>query len=176
MKALIIYDSAFGNTAQIARTIGDALSPYGEVSVCKVDTFVAQQLDAIDLLIVGSPTQGFRATAAITHFLKEFPSQRLSGVQVAAFDTRIAVSEIDSSLLRAFIDFGGYAAKRIARQLERSGGELIAPAEGFIVEGKEGPLKTGECERAADWARGIAEQVAQKQSQMRASAEAVLSH
>jgi len=50
----------------------------------------------------------------------------------------------------------GYDAPRIARSLERSGGNLLAPPEGFVVLGMKGPLKEGELERAAGWAKGIA--------------------
>jgi flavodoxin len=159
MKALVIYDSAFGNTAQIAQVIGDALSPQGEVGVHRVDTVRPEQVAEIDLLVVGSPTQGFRATAAINKFLKEVAKRGLSGVRVAAFDTRLSTGDISSPFLRTVIELGGYAAKRIAKQLKRSGGELVAPPEGFLVGGKEGPLRAGECERAAIWAKGIANHV-----------------
>jgi hypothetical protein len=49
----------------------------------------------------------------------------------------------------------GYAAGRIASGLTSKGGRLIAKPEGFIVDGKEGPLKEGELERAAAWARSL---------------------
>ena len=49
----------------------------------------------------------------------------------------------------------GYAAPEIARSLERNGGTLLAPPEGFVVLGMEGPLKEGELERAAGWAQGM---------------------
>jgi flavodoxin len=159
MKALVIYDSAFGNTAQIAQVIGDALSPRGEVEVHKVDTVKPEQVAEIDLLVIGSPTQGFRATAAINNFLKEVAKRGLSGVRVAAFDTRLSTGDIRAPLLRTFIELGGYAAKRIAKQLQQSGGELVTPPEGFLVGGKEGPLRAGECERAAIWAKSIANHV-----------------
>jgi len=51
---------------------------------------------------------------------------------------------------------GGYAAPRIAEQLEKAGGTLIAPAEGFFVVDKEGPLRDGELERAAAWGGTLA--------------------
>ena len=54
-------------------------------------------------------------------------------------------------------DILGYAAGRIANRLERKGGYLAAEPEGFIVEDSEGPLKKGELERAAIWARRIIE-------------------
>jgi hypothetical protein len=49
----------------------------------------------------------------------------------------------------------GYAAIPIANRLRKKGGELALPPEGFIVEGTEGPLRRGELERAADWARQL---------------------
>jgi hypothetical protein len=66
---------------------------------------------------------------------------------VAAFDTRHV-----SKWTLLF----GYAAPRIARSMERSGAALLAAPEGFFVLGTEGPLKEGELERAACWAREVA--------------------
>jgi flavodoxin I len=155
MKALVIYDSAFGNTAQIAHAIGSALGSQKEVTICQVGNVLPEQLTNLNLLIVGSPTQGFRATQAITTFLKESLASGLKGIKVAAFDTRISTSDIKSSFLRFIVKMGGFAAKPIAKSLQQRGGELVMPPEGFIVEGKEGPLKAGELERAADWAKQI---------------------
>jgi flavodoxin I len=49
----------------------------------------------------------------------------------------------------------GYAAEPIAAKLQKKGGTLAAPPEGFFVGGTEGPLKEGELERAAQWARRV---------------------
>jgi len=51
----------------------------------------------------------------------------------------------------------GYAAGRIARNLKGKGGNLIASPEGFLVTSTKGPLKEGELERAAGWAKGMLE-------------------
>jgi flavodoxin I len=51
----------------------------------------------------------------------------------------------------------GYAAGRIARNLKGKGGTLVASPEGFFVTGTKGPLREGELERAAGWAKGILE-------------------
>ena len=58
MKALIVYDSVYGNTEKIAKAIGGAIT--GEVRVLRVDESNSAELESIDLLIVGSPTQGGR--------------------------------------------------------------------------------------------------------------------
>lgn len=155
MKTLIVYDSFFGNTEQIARTIGNALGSQKDVEILKVSNVKLEQLKGLKLLVVGSPTRAFRPTEKISGFLKKIPMNGLKGIKVAAFDTRISTSDIRSSALRFLVKIGGYAAKPIADKLKKKGGELIIPPEGFSVKDKEGPLKEGEIKRAADWAKQI---------------------
>jgi len=153
-KALVVYDSYFGNTERIARAIGDALGRAGDVEVLRVGDVRPERLTGLKLLIVGSPTRAFRPTEAIKNFLKSIPRDGLKGVEVAAFDTRITEEEIESAvfILRIMVNIFGYAAKPIADKLEKKGGRLIAAPEGFFVHGTEGPLIEGELERAAEWA------------------------
>jgi hypothetical protein len=55
--------------------------------------------------------------------------------------------------LRFLVKVGGYAAPSIAKRLGLAGGRLVVPPEGFAVTGTEGPMKQGELERAAEWAK-----------------------
>ncbi|TEU11590.1 flavodoxin family protein [Candidatus Bathyarchaeota archaeon] len=144
MKILIVYDSTYGNTEEIARAIGEAIT--GEVKVLRVGG--ADPSETFDLLIVGSPTHGGRPTQAIQDFTKRVPA--LNGAPVAAFDTRLS-----TSLVKIF----GYAAGRIGKTLEKKGGTLVKPPEAFFVKGTKGPLREGELERAASWAGEIAENI-----------------
>ena len=153
MKVLIVYDSVFGNTEQIAQAISDSLGSKENVETLRVNDVRIEKITGLDLLIVGSPTRGFRPTQAITNFLKRISTNGLNGVKVAAFDTRLLLSSIESSVIRFIVKTGGYAAKSIANRLKKKGGDLIMPPEGFLVTGEEGPLKEGELERAADWAK-----------------------
>ena len=146
MKALVVYDSVFGNTEQIAQAIGNALGSQKDVEILRVSNVKPEQLMGLELLIVGSPTHGGRPTSAIQDFLNKVSEPAIRGTNVAAFDTRFS-----TRLVRIF----GYAAGRIADSLKRNGGTLIASPEGFFVKGKEGPLKEGEIERAASWAKVI---------------------
>jgi len=146
MKALIVYDSVYGNTEKIARAVAEAITPSYEVKVVQAGEANPSELASTDLLIVGSPTHAGRPTPAIQDLLNKVP--KLQGINIAAFDTRIT-----TKLVGVF----GYAAGRIAGNLKRKGGTLIVSPEGFFVTGNKGPLKEGELERAAGWAKGILE-------------------
>ena len=146
MKALIVYDSVYGNTEEIARAIADGITPSGEVKVLRAGEANPSELASVDLLIVGSPVHGGRPTPAVQDFLSKTAQQSLKGIKVAAFDTRVT-----SKFAKIF----GNAAGRMAGQLTKKGGDLVVAAEGFFVTGTKGPLKEGEPERAAAWAKGI---------------------
>jgi flavodoxin I len=156
MKAMVVYDSAYGNTEQIAQAIGKALGALEDVETRRVGDVQPEHLREVDLLIVGSPTQRFRPTPATTNLLKRIPNDGLEGVKVAGFDTRFSESEINKiRILAFFVRIFGYAAQPITDRLEKKGGELVVPAEGFYVADTEGPLLEGELERAAEWAKEI---------------------
>jgi flavodoxin len=156
-KALVVYDSFFGNTERIAQSIGNALGLPEDVGIRRVVDVKPEQLAGLKLLIVGSPTRAFSPSPAIKKFLKSIPRDGLKGVKVAAFDTRITEEEIDSAvfILRILVNIFGYAARPISDRLVKKGGQLIDAPEGFFVHGMEGPLKEGELERASDWAKQI---------------------
>jgi len=163
MKGLVIYDSAYGNTEKIAQVVGSTIGSREEVSVLKVSDLRIDQLTDLDVLIIGSPTQRFRPTPGISNMLNAIPLNSLKGVKVAAFDTRLTLSEINrTAVLAFFVRLSGdsaYAAKHIANQLKKKGAQLIIPTEGFFVEGMEGPLLQGELERASDWAKHITKEI-----------------
>ncbi|MEJ2665765.1 MAG: flavodoxin family protein [Deinococcales bacterium] len=159
MKVLVVYDSMFGNTAQVATAIGDALRGGDEVTVVPVAEATPARMAEAELLFVGSPTQRFRPLPAVSELLKRLPGDSLASVRVAAFDTRIEIAEANSRILSFMVRLLGpssFAAPRIEAALRRAGGTLAAPFEGFIVDGTEGPLREGELERAAQWARRAA--------------------
>jgi len=146
VKVLVVYDSAYGNTEKIAKAIGNAIT--GDVKVLRVGEVNLPEIKTINLLIIGSPTQGGGPTQAIKDFINKITESSLQDVGIAVFDTRMTMK---------FVGIFGYAAGRIANSLKGKGGNLIASPEGFFVKGSQGPLKEGELERAAAWAEGIVE-------------------
>ncbi|HYF82980.1 MAG TPA: flavodoxin family protein [Clostridia bacterium] len=153
MKTLIVYDSVFGNTEKIAKAMGDSLGNQENVEVLKVTDINLDQLTGVNLLIVGSPTRAFKPTKATVDFLIKIPLNGLNGINVAAFDTRISATDVNSKVLNGFVKIFGYAAKPIADKLVKKGGKLIIQPEGFYVKESEGPLRDGELERAAEWVK-----------------------
>jgi len=160
MKALVVYDSFFGNTEKIACAVGDAignaLAAQADVQTLRVGDVKLEHLTDLSLLVVGSPTRAFSASPATKAWLKALAPNSLRGVKVATFDTRADMKDVNSRTLTAFVKLFGYAAEPIASSLTKRGGTLVVPAEGFFVEDKEGPLKDGELERAVAWAEHIA--------------------
>ena len=148
MNVLIVYDSVYGNTEKIAMAIAGAITPSDGVKVLRASEANPSELASIDLLIVGSPTHGGSPTPAIQDFLNRVSGSAIRCINVAAFDTRFS-----TKLVRIF----GCAAGKITGSLKTKGGTLIASSEGFFVKGSKGPLKEGELERAANWAKGILE-------------------
>ena len=129
MKVLIVYDSVYGNPEKTAETIGSAI--IGDATVLNATKANSSKLESIDLLIVGSPTQGGRPTPALQDFLNRVSESAIEVINIAAFDTRLSTKPV-----RVF----GYAAGRIASNLERKGDTLLAS------KGSKGPLKEGELE------------------------------
>lgn len=155
MKALLVYDSVFGNTELLSIAMSKALGPQEPIDVRRVTNVKPEQLQGLDVLMVGSPTRAFKPTPAITHFLKQIPAHSLQGVRVLAFDTRISLADVKSFVLDFLVGIFGYAAQPVARRLVRKGGILAAPPAGFFVKEAKGPLKDDELQRATDWVKSV---------------------
>jgi flavodoxin I len=148
MKTLVVYDSIYGNTETIAQAIGDAIP--GEVQVLRVEQVNAGDLETVDLLIIGSPTHGALPTLAIQALIEEIGPPSREAARAATFDTRLTWIFLER--------WGGFAAPKMAATLKEKGWALAGAPGGFFVRGlKKGPLKRGEVDRAAAWAKGLVE-------------------
>jgi len=150
-EKLVVYDSYFGNTEQIAQAIATRIGGQAK----KVHEVTEEDLAGLKVLFAGSPTRAFRPTPAILAFISDLDPAAMQDVKAAAFDTRIPKDKTDSGFLRFMINLFGYADKKIAKKLEKSGASLTLESEGFGVEGTEGPLLEGELDRAKAWAEKI---------------------
>jgi flavodoxin len=142
MKALVVYDTKYGCTGQIAKIIAGTLSPGVDVVLKKAADAGPDDIKGIGLLFVGSPTQGAKPTVSVQKFLDKLPADSLKGIRAAAFDTRMT-----NAVIRLF----GYAAPKIDKALAGKGATMAAKPEGFWVVSGKGPLKDFEITHAAQW-------------------------
>ncbi len=174
MRAVVVYESMFGNTRQIADAIGTGLVDGCVVSVIPVAQAGPDQIKAADLVVVGGPThvhgmtrastrQGAAKMAededssvvlepdAVAEGLREWLDalgKSKVGRRAAAFDTRMPGPAAVT----------GRASKGISRALRHHGYELVADPESFIVT-KQNTLEPGEEDRARTWGATLAARI-----------------
>lgn len=158
-RALVVYESMFGNTETIAEAVAEGLSTGFDVEAVEAGAALTIIDEAVDLLVVGGPTHAFGMSRPATRQdaarqaehnvvssgigLREWladvrPESR--STLAAAFDTRVEKPRVPGS-----------AARAAERRLRRLGYRILAPAESFYVVGVAGPLGKGEAERARRW-------------------------
>ena len=157
MKTLVTFDSYFGNTEKIGQAIAKAFSINSTIDIKRCREITADELPQYNLIIMGSPTRGFKPTEDVSKLIKELKPKALQKCKVAVFDTRVALETIKSKFFRKVVDNGGYAAKSLGVRLKKKGAQLIIAPEGFYVMDTQGPLKEGELERAENWGQKILE-------------------
>ncbi len=157
MHAIVVYDTQYGNTEQIARAIAQGLADRGAVDVLAASEAMGRPALPPDLLLIGGPTQRHGMSPALRAYVEALPRDGIRNTRVATFDTRYRMAPL----------FSGSAAKDAAGRLRRSGCRLIAAPESFFIEHDRPPdgekrrhgseqLEPGELERAAAWARRLA--------------------
>jgi flavodoxin len=169
VNAVVVYESVFGNTHEIAEAVAEGLREAAEVKVRRVAEAAAEDVAAADLVVVGGPTHvhgmvSHLSMKGATEDAKKKEKQfvpdpdapilrdwlstlpKAKGARAAAFDTRIGKPMIVT----------GSAAKGIAKRLRQDGYKLVAEPESFVVDDSEGPLHEGELERAREWGRSLA--------------------
>ena len=139
MNAVVVYDSWYGNTEQVARAIAEQLGP---ARLLKGRAFGAFDTAGCDLLVVGSPTHAGGMSVGMRAIVPRIAQEAVRGVAVAAFDTRFHEN----------IEHTGSAAVTIAEYLEQKGACIVAPPESFFVGGLTGPLEDDEIGHAKTWA------------------------
>ena len=131
VKALVVYDSVFGNTEKVAKALAAGLESGGvHVNVVKVDAVKFDELSKVDLLCVGSPVQGWNASKPVNEFLERLKSvEGLTGKRAFAFDTKMKSR------------LAGSAGGKIEAKLKDQGLTIARHSESAIVKGREGPLE-----------------------------------
>ena len=173
MRAVVVYESMYGNTHLVADAIGAGLrSAFDDVSVVQVADAGPAVLAGADLVVVGGPTHARGMSR---------PSTRASAVEAAAkpgSGLRAEPGALGPGLREWFGSLGRYparaaafdtkqrpamltgrASKGAARQLRAHGFDVVAGPESFLVS-RQAQLKPQEAARAREWGTRLAAAVA----------------
>jgi flavodoxin-like protein len=167
MDALVVYESIYGNTRAVAEAVAEGLGGAEVLSVHEAATYKG----TLDLLIVGGPTHAHGLASDRSRRVAVDAAQKddqshidpdamsepglrswLGGLSsafaphAAAFDTRADKPRV----------LTGAASRGIARRLRHQGIDVVS-VESFVVENSEGPLVTGEIDRARRWGAELAQ-------------------
>jgi hypothetical protein len=173
MRAVVVFESMFGSTRQIAEAIADGLSHSAAVRTVRAPHADPSVCEGVDLVVVGGPTQAWSMSRPSTRRgaplhvsdpgsdlvlepgadwgpgVREWiASLEKVSAMAAAFDTRISSP----------VPLTGRASKSIGRQLARHKLTMIAPPESFLVD-KKSHLLSGEVDRARAWGARLATHV-----------------
>lgn len=169
MRALVVYESIFGNTRAIAEAIGRGLAADDGVVVDVFEISDAPaDLEGVDLLVLGGPIHAWGMTRESTRSgaRNEAEQKHLAVVskgdgmrewitQLQEPDHTVLVATFDTaSQMPAWFPVGS-AARPAARKLAELGMRGVSDAEHFFVHGKYGPICQGEEDRAEAWGAGL---------------------
>ena len=170
MRAVVVYESMYGNTHLVADAVADGLRSVDAVDaeVVGVAHASADALAGVDVVVVGGPTHVHGLSRPSTRkAAAEAAAKPDSGVELdpdaegeglrewfdavgglpahaAAFDTRIDAPAA----------FTGRASKGIAKRLRHHGCELLDEPHSFLVT-KDNHLEDHEVQEARSWGRRL---------------------
>jgi Flavodoxin len=168
MRALVVYESMYGNTHVVASNVADGLRATHEVTLVPVAKATEELVAGADFLVVGGPTHMHgMSSAASRRMAAQAAAKEASGLTLdpdapglglhdwlkgigggpaiaVAFDTRI----------NGVPAFTGHASRGIGRLLKRHGYRLIAAPESFLI-GQQNTLLDGEASRARRWGAAL---------------------
>ena len=165
MRALVVYESMFGNTAAVAEAVADGLREVLDVDLRHVTEAPDPHAKLFDLLVVGGPTHAFSMSRSKTRVnavgqgaladpsvgLREW----LHGLGIGRHSEYVA--EFDTRVDKAR-HLPGSAARAAERVLRQHGFRASAGRASFFVDDVAGPLLPGELDRAHQWGRKLGDE------------------
>lgn len=132
MKAIVVFDSKFGNTEKVARALALGLRDTGVETDCtRFDQVPLDRLRTFDFVAIGGPTQKRAVSAPLDRWLQTLSKSDMAGKRGFAFDTRYKSR------------FAGSSAKEIQARMQNLEMSIVVPCASAIVLGTEDPLEQG---------------------------------
>lgn len=170
MRALVVYESMYGNTHAVAVDIAAGLRATHEVTLVPVTRGTQELVAAADLIVAGGPTHlhGI-STVSSRRMAAEAARKPGSGLVIdpdadgpglRSWLARLSVRDVLTvpfdTRLSGFPVLTGRASRSISRLLTSRGYRLLLPPESFLVS-KQNTLLEGETARAHSWGALIGE-------------------
>lgn len=173
MKALVVYESMFGNTESIAAAIARGLKTTLDVDLVSIADIDRYSTKDTELLVVGGPTHAFSMTRESTRadaLSQGIPVKTHATPERGIREWLDTLPPLSRPVPAAFFDtkvdkmrhLPGSAAKGAARAAAGLGFAPISPPKSFFVHGVSGPLLDGEEKRAEDWGRLLGAEVVRR--------------
>ncbi|MGY1831173.1 hypothetical protein ACI8AA_12245 [Geodermatophilus sp. SYSU D01180] len=171
-RALVVYESVFGDARTIAQAIAGGLSASLTADVVAAAEAPAELGLDVGLLVVGGPNHAFGMPRPSTRegAVKQYGAaiadtgtglhewlealRAPAGIAAAAFDTRGSGHPVLTKM--------DHASRTEEKLLGGLGARIVAPAEHFFVVDTKGPLAAGEEERARAWGATLAQLAASR--------------
>jgi len=169
MRSLVVYESMYGNTRQVAEAIADGCRRAGPASVVRAADFDPSTLAELDLLVLGGPTHAWSMSR---------PKTRLAAITNPGHGTPPVEAKLDESGIRELLGslgrpgcpvavydpriggpalITGRASAALAHRLRRRGVRPIGKPRSFLVN-RASQLRSGELDRARLWGIELTEQ------------------
>ncbi|GAA2804711.1 flavodoxin domain-containing protein [Kitasatospora sp. CM 4170] len=176
MHTVIVYESMYGNTREVAHAIAEGVhqaDPEASVDCLPVALADTEMTRTADLLVVGGPTHMHGMSSGLSRRMAATAEAKKEGHEEAAEEAletaegpglrtwfhQLPKTEPGTHAAafdtRADMRMSGAAAEGIAQRLSRHHYDVVADPEGFIVEEADGPLREGELDRARAWGAGL---------------------
>jgi hypothetical protein len=170
MRALVVYESMYGNTHAAAIDIAAGLDATHEVTLVPVTRATPELVAAAGLIVAGGPTHLHgMSTASSRRMAAETARKPGSGLAMdpdadgpglrawlAGLGARDALATSFDTRLSGVPLLTGRASRGISRLLSSHGCRLLVPPESFLVS-KQNTLLKGESGRARSWGELIGE-------------------
>jgi len=170
MRALVVYESMYGNTHAVAIDIAAGLGATQAVTLVPVSRATPELVADADLIVAGGPTHLHgMSTASSRRMAAEAARKPGSGLAMdpdadgpglrswlARLGARDVLAVSFDTRLGGVPVLTGRASRNISRLLIGHGCRLLVPPESFLVS-KQNTLLKGESARACSWGELIGE-------------------
>jgi len=149
-KVIVVYETGYGNTKQVAETIIEGINEIQRIETVLKEPKHMEPTEVLDydVILIGSPNHFGGPTRGIKKFIDKLGKLPLKEKMFAVFDTYIKG------------DFEK-AVKKMEKRINEKvlGLKQIAPGLSIKVQGMKGPILEEELPKCKDFGKKIANQL-----------------